>query len=318
MFFARPLQAVDPCGRDLPHARVGRSGVGTRLSFCVVVMQKFCPPVYVFFYVFAGDFSYGYWREFAIPPAFDLFARRPKPVPATIVDAWDSVHDAALWSYEQRTDSGAKTRAWFAEHMQMRPQHLTRLLDKQDLKLDAVQSHVRDCLTGWSAIAQFVDAQKHRIAQDAAEQITAAMKARPASMNPLISFCSGARWSGACGAGLKRPSFQFYPGDWTSNPNLRRCTFAEKGVWFEVMCLMHDQEEYGVLRWPLKEIADTVKCRVADLQALIRKGVLKGHDTQLDEPFIYVRAQWSQGWRPGTFGAHPSRPYLVLKPHGEG
>lgn len=51
---------------------------------------------------------------------------------------------------------------------------------------------------------------------------------------------------------------------------------------------MHDQEEYGVLRWPLKEIADTVKCRVADLQALIRKGVLKGHDTQLDEPFIYV------------------------------
>lgn len=102
----------------------------------------------------------------------------PKPVPATIVDAWDSVHDAALWSYEQRTDSGAKTRAWFAEHMQMRPQHLTRLLDKQDLKLDAVQSHVRDCLTGWSAIAQFVDAQKHRIAQDAAEQITAAMKAR--------------------------------------------------------------------------------------------------------------------------------------------
>lgn len=85
-----------------------------------------------------------------------------------------------------------------------------------------------------------------------------------------------------------RPSFQFYPSDWTSNPNLRRCTFAEKGIWLEVMCLMHDQAEYGVLRWPLKEIAETVKCKTADLQSLIRKGVLKGDDKALSEPYIYV------------------------------
>lgn len=85
-----------------------------------------------------------------------------------------------------------------------------------------------------------------------------------------------------------RPSFQFYPSDWTSNPNLRRCTFAEKGIWLEVMCLMHDQAEYGVLRWPLKEIAETVKCRTAELQGLIRKGVLKGDDKALAEPYIYV------------------------------
>jgi hypothetical protein len=87
---------------------------------------------------------------------------------------------------------------------------------------------------------------------------------------------------------LKRPSFQFYPNDWTSNPNLRRCTFAEKGIWLDVMCLMHDQEPYGILRWPLKEIAEAVKCRPADLSALVRKGVLKGDDKRLSEPFIYV------------------------------
>jgi hypothetical protein len=39
----------------------------------------------------------------------------------------------------------------------------------------------------------------------------------------------------------KRPSFQFYPADWSANPNLKRCTFAEKGIWLEVMCLLHDQ-----------------------------------------------------------------------------
>lgn len=85
-----------------------------------------------------------------------------------------------------------------------------------------------------------------------------------------------------------RPSFQFYPGDWQANSNLRRCTHAEKGVWVDVMCLMHDQPEYGVLRWPLKEIAKAIGCKLSDLKALQSKGVLKGDDKQLDEPFIYT------------------------------
>lgn len=87
---------------------------------------------------------------------------------------------------------------------------------------------------------------------------------------------------------MKRPSFQFYPGDWQANSNLRRCTHAEKGVWLDVMCLMHDQPEYGVLRWPMKEIAQAVGAKIADLRGLVSKGVLKGSDTQLDEPNVYT------------------------------
>lgn len=87
---------------------------------------------------------------------------------------------------------------------------------------------------------------------------------------------------------MKRPSFQFYPDAWTSNSNLRRCTFAERGIWLEVMCLLHDQDEYGVLRWPLAEIAEAVKCRPVDLASLVRKTVLKGSDSRLDTPFVYV------------------------------
>lgn len=99
---------------------------------------------------------------------------------------------------------------------------------------------------------------------------------------------------------MKRPSFQFYPGDWSANPNLKRCTFAERGIWLEVMCLMHDQDPYGVLRWPLKEIAQAVGCKPADLMALARKGVLKGADDHLAEAFVYTPRSGRKDGEPVT------------------
>ncbi len=88
---------------------------------------------------------------------------------------------------------------------------------------------------------------------------------------------------------MKRPSFQFYPGDWQTNSNLKRCTRVEKSVWIDLMCLMHDSEEYGVLRWPLKEIAEAANCKLSELRALVEKGVLKGADkNQRCEAFVYV------------------------------
>ena len=76
----------------------------------------------------------------------------------------------------------------------------------------------------------------------------------------------------------RRPSFQFYPADWSSNAKLRRCTFAERGVWIDVMCLMADSDEFGVLRWSLKDLANAVGCNVSALKKLRAKEVLKGAD----------------------------------------
>ncbi|HRE44078.1 MAG TPA: hypothetical protein PKY87_08915 [Terricaulis sp.] len=84
------------------------------------------------------------------------------------------------------------------------------------------------------------------------------------------------------------PAFQFYPADWQANPNLRRCTHEEKGVWIDVMCLLHDQAEYGVIRWPLAEIATAVGSTPKKLRGLITKGVLKGADKGECEPFVYT------------------------------
>lgn len=88
---------------------------------------------------------------------------------------------------------------------------------------------------------------------------------------------------------MKRPSLQFYPGDWQANSNLRRCTHEEKGIWMDVMCILHDQAEYGIVRWTLREIAQAVGCTVPKLNGLVGKQVLKGADTaKTCEPLIYV------------------------------
>ncbi len=87
---------------------------------------------------------------------------------------------------------------------------------------------------------------------------------------------------------MRRPSFQFYPGDWSSNTNLRRCTHEEKGLWLDILCLMHDSQEYGVLRWELAEIALAIGSQRAKVQRLVDKGVLKGSDDHLLEGFIFV------------------------------
>lgn len=76
-----------------------------------------------------------------------------------------------------------------------------------------------------------------------------------------------------------RPAFQFYPADWRNNANLRRCSEAARGAWIDVLCLMHDSDEYGVLRWPLADIAQAAGLPIKLLQELSRKGVLKGADS---------------------------------------
>lgn len=61
----------------------------------------------------------------------------------------------------------------------------------------------------------------------------------------------------------KLPSFQFYPGDWQKDPNLRRCTHSAKGIWIDILCLMFECDERGVLAtagrpWTREEIAQAV------------------------------------------------------------
>ena len=60
----------------------------------------------------------------------------------------------------------------------------------------------------------------------------------------------------------------------------------------ELICLFHDSEEYGILRWTLEEIAIAIGCEKSDLQELIRKGVLKG--TEKDGEKVSFSSSFSQ------------------------
>jgi len=46
----------------------------------------------------------------------------------------------------------------------------------------------------------------------------------------------------------RRPSFQFYPNDWDSDPALRCCSMAAQGLWLRMMCIMHNATPYGYLK----------------------------------------------------------------------
>jgi hypothetical protein len=48
----------------------------------------------------------------------------------------------------------------------------------------------------------------------------------------------------------KLPSFQFYPADWRKDPGVQSLTFHQRGVWFEMICLMHESPRRGVLLMP--------------------------------------------------------------------
>lgn len=45
----------------------------------------------------------------------------------------------------------------------------------------------------------------------------------------------------------KRPAFQFYPSDWRNDPGLRLCSIGARGLWMDMMCLMHEGQPYGHL-----------------------------------------------------------------------
>lgn len=61
---------------------------------------------------------------------------------------------------------------------------------------------------------------------------------------------------------MKRPSFQFYPGDWLRATDLRSCSVGARGLWIEMICLMHEGNPYGYLKVNQKVIHATNLARI--------------------------------------------------------
>lgn len=106
---------------------------------------------------------------------------------------------------------------------------------------------------------------------------------------------------------MKRPSFQFYPADWRNDAKLRRCTDAARGAWMDVLCVLHDGDEYGICRWALADLARAASVPVRLLQELRTKGVLKGDDSEIGA-FVYTPRHAGQNGEPVTLIAAGAGP----------
>lgn len=64
---------------------------------------------------------------------------------------------------------------------------------------------------------------------------------------------------------MKRPAFQFYPADWRKDPSVQSLSFFERGVWFEILCLMHESEHRGKLLLNGKKMPEEALSRLLGL-----------------------------------------------------
>ncbi|HEY4262789.1 MAG TPA: hypothetical protein VGM98_21700, partial [Schlesneria sp.] len=44
------------------------------------------------------------------------------------------------------------------------------------------------------------------------------------------------------------PAFQFYPGDWMKDTELRSVSLSARGLWIEMLCLMSEAQRRGYLQ----------------------------------------------------------------------
>jgi hypothetical protein len=67
----------------------------------------------------------------------------------------------------------------------------------------------------------------------------------------------------------KLPAFQFYPADWRKDPGVQALGYFERGVWFEILCLMHESEQRGKLLLNGKPMPNEALARLLGLDKQI-------------------------------------------------
>lgn len=61
----------------------------------------------------------------------------------------------------------------------------------------------------------------------------------------------------------KKPSFQFYPGDWKKDPAVQGCSFAARGLWFEMLIIMFEAQPRGYLTATGAPMTEEALARIA-------------------------------------------------------
>lgn len=92
----------------------------------------------------------------------------------------------------------------------------------------------------------------------------------------------------------KRPAFQFYPGDWRTDNGLRLCSLVARGLWIEMMAIMHEGEPYGHLTVQGRPISVDMLARLVGEGPTVIKRAMKDLEdndvfSRTDEGVIFSR-----------------------------
>jgi hypothetical protein len=113
------------------------------------------------------------------------------------------------------------------------------------------------------------------------------------------------------------PWLKFYTSDWRADPRLKMCSAAARGVWIELICLMHEATPYGHLlvhgQNPNEaQLASLTGIPAAELHDLVAELERLGVFSRTKEGVIYSRklvrmaAKSAKARKIGKMGGNPS------------
>lgn len=96
-------------------------------------------------------------------------------------------------------------------------------------------------------------------------------------------------------ATTKLPSFQFYPGDWLKDPAVRSVCLEARGLWIDMLCLMHESVRRGFLQHasgkPVTpdQLARMTGCSTEQVSRLLQELETSGVFSRSPHGIIYSR-----------------------------
>lgn len=120
---------------------------------------------------------------------------------------------------------------------------------------------------------------------------------------------------------MKQPWLKFYPSDWRADPALRMCSLAARGLWMEMLCLMHAADPPGSLlvnsnQIQPKQLSSLSGCTTRDIDGLLSELEAAGVFSRDEDGTIYsrrIRRDIAKAERDKNNGKGGGNPSLVGK-----
>lgn len=69
----------------------------------------------------------------------------------------------------------------------------------------------------------------------------------------------------------KYPWIKFFHGDWRNDPRVGMCSPATRGIWLELVCIMHEMDRTGEISGSYDQLARLCRCNVDEIKCAINE-----------------------------------------------